>query len=85
MRSSRWLNTEMTYWRRLASGSIICGEKTAGPRRFYDIRQQLWRAERLANAIGMPHPHRAASVGANHPRPVRAERHRIHPTLMTAE
>jgi hypothetical protein len=32
----------------------------------------------------MPHPHRAASVGANHLRPVRAERHRIHLTLMIA-
>ena len=30
------------------SGIIIGGEKTAGPRRFYDIRQQLWRAERIA-------------------------------------
>ena len=30
------------------SGIIIGGEKPAGPRRFYDIRQQLWRAERIA-------------------------------------
>jgi SAM-dependent methyltransferase len=30
------------------SGIIIGGEKTAGPRRFCDIRQQLWRAERIA-------------------------------------
>ena len=29
-------------------GIIIGGEKTAGPRRFYDIRQRLWRAERIA-------------------------------------
>jgi len=27
-------------------GIIIAGEPTAGPRRFYDIRQQLWRAAR---------------------------------------
>ena len=29
-------------------GIIIAGEPTAGPRRFYDIRQQLWRATRIA-------------------------------------
>jgi ubiquinone/menaquinone biosynthesis C-methylase UbiE len=29
-------------------GIIIAGEPTAGPRRFYDIRQQLWRAARIA-------------------------------------
>ena len=29
-------------------GIIIAGERTAGPRRFYDIRQQLWRAEGIA-------------------------------------
>ena len=29
-------------------GIILGGENTAGPRRFYDIRQQLWRAERIA-------------------------------------
>jgi SAM-dependent methyltransferase len=30
------------------SGIILSGEKTVGPRRFYDIRQRLWRAERIA-------------------------------------
>jgi len=30
------------------SGIIIGGKKTAGPYRFYDIRQQLWRAEAIA-------------------------------------
>jgi SAM-dependent methyltransferase len=29
-------------------GIILAGEQTAGPRRFYDIRQQLWRAARIA-------------------------------------
>jgi ubiquinone/menaquinone biosynthesis C-methylase UbiE len=29
-------------------GIIIAGEQTAGPRRFYDVRQQLWRAEGIA-------------------------------------
>jgi SAM-dependent methyltransferase len=29
-------------------GLIIAGERTAGPQRFYDIRQQLWRAEGIA-------------------------------------
>ena len=29
-------------------GIILGGEHTAGPRRFYDIRQQLWRAEGIA-------------------------------------
>ena len=29
-------------------GIILAGEPTAGPRRFYDIRQQLWRAARIA-------------------------------------
>jgi ubiquinone/menaquinone biosynthesis C-methylase UbiE len=29
-------------------GLILAGERTAGPRRFYDIRQQLWRAEGIA-------------------------------------
>lgn len=29
-------------------GIIIAGERTAGPRRFYEIRQQLWRAEGIA-------------------------------------
>src|SRR5262249_2710673 len=30
------------------SGIILHGQKVAGPRRFYDIRQQLWRAEGTA-------------------------------------
>ena len=30
-------------------GLILGGERTAGPRRFYDIRQQLWRAEGIAD------------------------------------
>jgi SAM-dependent methyltransferase len=30
------------------SGLILAGEQTAGPRRFYDIRQQLWRAAGIA-------------------------------------
>jgi ubiquinone/menaquinone biosynthesis C-methylase UbiE len=29
-------------------GIILAGEQTAGPRRFYNIRQQLWRAARAA-------------------------------------
>ena len=29
-------------------GIILAGELTAGPRRFYDIRQQLWRAAGIA-------------------------------------
>jgi ubiquinone/menaquinone biosynthesis C-methylase UbiE len=29
-------------------GIILAGEPTAGPRRFYNIRQQLWRAARIA-------------------------------------
>ena len=29
-------------------GIILAGEQTAGPRRFYNIRQQLWRAARIA-------------------------------------
>jgi ubiquinone/menaquinone biosynthesis C-methylase UbiE len=29
-------------------GIILAGEPTAGPRRFYDIRQQLWRAAGIA-------------------------------------
>ena len=29
-------------------GIILGGEQTAGPRRFYDIRQRLWRAEQTA-------------------------------------
>ena len=29
-------------------GLILSGERTAGPRRFYDIRQQLWRAGGIA-------------------------------------
>ena len=29
-------------------GIILGGEKTAGPQRFYDIRQRLWRAEGIA-------------------------------------
>jgi SAM-dependent methyltransferase len=29
-------------------GLILAGERTAGPRRFYDIRQELWRAEGIA-------------------------------------
>jgi len=29
-------------------GIILGGEQTAGPRRFYDIRQRLWRAEQIA-------------------------------------
>jgi len=29
-------------------GIILAGERTAGPRRFYDIRQQLWYAEGIA-------------------------------------
>jgi SAM-dependent methyltransferase len=32
------------------SGVIIGGEKTVGPSRFYDIRQRLWRAERIAES-----------------------------------
>jgi ubiquinone/menaquinone biosynthesis C-methylase UbiE len=28
-------------------GIIIAGEPTTGPRRFYDIRQRLWRASRI--------------------------------------
>jgi ubiquinone/menaquinone biosynthesis C-methylase UbiE len=31
-------------------GIILAGEPTAGPRRFYDIRQQLWRAARDSRA-----------------------------------
>ena len=30
-------------------GIILAGERTAGPRRFYDIRQQAWRAEGIAD------------------------------------
>jgi len=30
-------------------GLIIAAERMAGPRRFYDIRQQLWRAEGIAD------------------------------------
>jgi SAM-dependent methyltransferase len=30
------------------SGIILGGQKTAGPYRFYDIRQRLWRAEGIA-------------------------------------
>jgi ubiquinone/menaquinone biosynthesis C-methylase UbiE len=30
-------------------GLILAGEQTAGPRRFYDIRQQVWRAAGLAD------------------------------------
>jgi SAM-dependent methyltransferase len=30
------------------SGIILGGQNTAGPRRFYDIRQRLWRAEGIA-------------------------------------
>jgi len=29
-------------------GIILAGKPTAGPRRFYEIRQQLWRAARIA-------------------------------------
>jgi ubiquinone/menaquinone biosynthesis C-methylase UbiE len=29
-------------------GIVLAGAETAGPRRFYDIRQQLWRAEGIA-------------------------------------
>jgi ubiquinone/menaquinone biosynthesis C-methylase UbiE len=29
-------------------GLILAGERTAGPQRFYDIRQQLWRAAGIA-------------------------------------
>jgi SAM-dependent methyltransferase len=29
-------------------GLILAGEQTAGPQRFYDIRQQLWRSARIA-------------------------------------
>jgi hypothetical protein len=29
-------------------GIILAGKQTAGPRRFYDIRQQLWRAAAIA-------------------------------------
>ena len=29
-------------------GIILAGERTVGPRRFYDIRQRLWRAEGIA-------------------------------------
>jgi ubiquinone/menaquinone biosynthesis C-methylase UbiE len=29
-------------------GLILAGERTAGPRRFYEIRQQLWRGEGIA-------------------------------------
>jgi ubiquinone/menaquinone biosynthesis C-methylase UbiE len=29
-------------------GIILAGEPTAGPRRFYEIRQRLWRAARIA-------------------------------------
>jgi len=29
-------------------GIILAGEPTPGPRRFYEIRQQLWRAARIA-------------------------------------
>jgi len=29
-------------------GIILAGEPTTGPRRFYDIRQQLWRAAKIA-------------------------------------
>jgi hypothetical protein len=31
-------------------GLILAGEQTAGPQRFYDIRQQVWRAA----GIGKP-------------------------------
>ena len=31
------------------SGIILGGEQTVGPRRFYDIRQRLWRAEGIAD------------------------------------
>jgi ubiquinone/menaquinone biosynthesis C-methylase UbiE len=30
------------------SGIILAGERSAGPRRFYEIRQQLWRADGIA-------------------------------------
>jgi hypothetical protein len=30
-------------------GVILGGRQTAGPRRFYDIRQQLWRAAGIAD------------------------------------
>jgi SAM-dependent methyltransferase len=30
-------------------GLILAGEETAGPRRFYDIRRQVWRAARIAD------------------------------------
>lgn len=30
-------------------GIVIAGEKTVAPRRFYDIRQQVWRAEGIAD------------------------------------
>ena len=30
-------------------GLILAGEETAGPRRFYDIRQQVWRAAGIAD------------------------------------
>jgi hypothetical protein len=30
-------------------GLILAGEQTAGPRRFYDIRQQMWRAAGIAD------------------------------------
>ena len=30
-------------------GIIIAGAETAGPQRFYDIRQRLWRAEGIAD------------------------------------
>jgi ubiquinone/menaquinone biosynthesis C-methylase UbiE len=33
------------------SGIIMGGERTAEPRRFYDIRQQLWQAEAIADPI----------------------------------
>ena len=29
-------------------GLILAGKQTAGPRRFYDIRQQVWRAVGIA-------------------------------------
>jgi SAM-dependent methyltransferase len=29
-------------------GIILAGKQTAGPQRFYDIRQQIWRAARIA-------------------------------------
>ena len=29
-------------------GLILAGEQTAGPQRFYDIRQQLWRVSGIA-------------------------------------